>query len=210
MSMDEIDAKLLEEARRQREAVSEFKQRAKMHIYYILIFVLSMVAMFILPFFQSTISGEFIFPDTWWGWVMFITPKVLTSILNIMIFYSFMQQAKLNVRGEEHFVKANEILGKIKSSTYVPQSPTKWQRAQYTKKGATLFLTTAVTLFTIGEMILTFNWTTFISHIVTIISGIVFGFMQMMTAEDYWTGEYYDYAIRVQDALEKEKEADSQ
>ena len=99
-------------------------------------------------------------------------------------------------------------MNKHKRAIYVPRSPKKWARGQYTKKGLTLFVGTLAALVTIGEMILRFNMATFVTTCVTVAMAVIFGVMQMMTAEDYWTGEYHDYAKNVEKSQEVDKNGD--
>lgn len=41
-----------------------------------------------------------------------------------------MEQAKINVRDNEDYKKANEILKKLKVKEFIPRSPNKWNRQQ--------------------------------------------------------------------------------
>ena len=45
-----------------------------------------------------------------------------------------------------------------------------------------------------------------ISYIIVIVLGIVFGLLQMANAEDYWTNEFYDYAMMIKKEKEKEEQ----
>lgn len=50
----------------------------------------------------------------------------MVSIMNVLIFHSFMEQAKLNVKDNEDYKKANEILKIVKEANVKkPLSPTK-------------------------------------------------------------------------------------
>lgn len=198
-----IDERLIAEAKERAARSREINEKLKQHVYYILIFVVTLIALAVVPFFESAITGELSLPDSVFGWITYAVSKILVATLNMMIFHSFMQQAKLNVRNDQRFKEANEIMNKTKRSIYVPRSPKKWSRGQYTKKGFTLFVGTLTALVTIGEMILRFNMATFVTTCITVAMAVIFGVMQMMVAEDYWTGEYWDYAKNVEKAQNK-------
>ena len=50
----------------------------------------------------------------------------------------------------------------------------------------------------LGQAILTFDWVAMLAYIFTIALGLIFGIMQMKKAEAYWTGEFYEYALKKQ------------
>lgn len=204
----DLNERLIQENRERIERTKEVNAKLRQNVYYLLIFFVTLIALGVVPFFESAITGELNIPETPFAWVTYIVTKVLVATLNLMIFHSFMQQAKLNVAQEAKFKEANEIMHKHKRDIYVPRSPKKWTRMEYTKKGFTLFLGTLTALVTIGEMILKFNLATFVTTCVTVVMAIIFGVMQMMTAMDYWTNEYWDYAKTIekeQNKLEAEK-----
>ena len=206
--MSSLDDRILAEAKERAARTKEINEKLKQHVYYILIFVVTVIALAVVPFFESAISGELTLPESVFGWITYAVSKLLVATLNMMIFHSFMQQAKLNVAKDPRFMEANEIMNKHKRAIYVPRSPKKWARGQYTKKGLTLFVGTLAALVTIGEMILRFNMATFVTTCVTVAMAVIFGVMQMMTAEDYWTGEYHDYAKNVEKSQEVDKNGD--
>ena len=47
------------------------------------------------------------------------------------------------------------------------------------------------------QAILAFDWISFLVYLFTITMGIIFGVLAMKNAENYWTQEYYDYAVQV-------------
>ena len=51
--------------------------------------------------------------------------------------------------------------------------------------------------------ILAFDLAVFLAYFLTVCMGLVFGFIQMKKAEDYWTDEFFEYAIMVQKQAEK-------
>ena len=60
------------------------------------------------------------------------------------------------------------------------------------------------------QAILAFDWISFLVYLFTITMGIIFGVLAMKNAENYWTQEYYDYAVQVvaeQEALKESNKA---
>lgn len=194
----DLNERLLQESKERAQRNREINEKLKQNAYYILIFVVTLIALAVVPFFESALTGELTLPETVFGWITYAVSKLLVATLNMMIFHSFMQQAKINVAKDARFMEANAIMMKHKRAIYIPRSPKRWVRAQYTKKGMTVFVGTLAALVTIGEMILRFNLATFVTTCVTVVMAIIFGVMQMLTAEDYWTGEYWDYAKNVE------------
>lgn len=47
----------------------------------------------------------------------------------------------------------------------------------------------------IGQAVLSYEWSTALAYLFTLGMGIIFGIMQMKKAENYWTTEYYEYAL---------------
>ena len=157
-----------------------------------------MVVLVFLPMVGSEAGLEFNIPTTTAGWILYIVTKLLVAVLNVIIFFSFMQQAKLNVRDDPKYVKACEIMGRVKKEkAYIPRAPRVWERKQYMHKGVTIFLTTAISVVALANAFLTYDYMTLLTYAITIIMGIIFGLLQMATAEEYWTKEFYDYAIRL-------------
>ena len=106
-----------------------------------------------------------------------------------------MEQAKLNIKDDEHYKEARDILVKVKKKEHKPKSPAQWNAAQYGKKGVSLFLASAMSVVAIGQAVLSYEWSTALAYLFTLGMGIIFGIMQMKKAENYWTTEYYEYAL---------------
>lgn len=183
----------------------EILLKLRQTIYYWIIFIVSSVVLIFMPMIGSTAGLGFNMPNTVAGWLVYVVTKVLVAMLNVIIFFSFMQQAKLNVREDEHYKEANEILGRLKKEkAYKPRDPHKWETKQYLNKGTTIFLSTAIGLVALTNALLTYDYMQLLTYALTIIMGIVFGLLQMTSAEDYWTREYYDFAIMKQQEQEEE------
>lgn len=174
------------------------KDRIKQNLYYIIIGIISFLSVAFLPMVGSTIGLDWKLPDTTAGWVVWAVSRLIIATINVLIFHSFMEQAKLNVKDNAHYIEAREILYKNKKKEHEPQSPQKWQALQYGKKGTTIFISSALSVVALGQAILTFDWVAMLAYIFTIALGVIFGIMQMKKAEAYWTGEFYEYALKKQ------------
>lgn len=177
--------------------------------YYGIIGLLSLIILLFMPFVGSAVGLAFVLPNTLAGWFVYIFTKVLVVAFNLAIFYSFMEQAKINVRDNPRYIEANTILRKyFKELNPIPMAPDAWTHKQYKSKGISLAITTLLGAIALTNAILTFSVATFISYFFTVLLGIVFGFVQMGVAEEYWTGEYWEYAIYIRDQREPQETLD--
>lgn len=167
----------------------------KLRLYYVLIGVVSFIALAFLPFIGSNIGLKWAIPDTTAGWVVWAATRLIISVINVLMFHCFMEQAKINIRENENYKKANELLQKTKKKERPPRSPRKWNAEQYGKKGTSIFLASALATVALTQAILTFDWIALLTYLFTIVLGVIFGVIQMKRAELYWTTEYYDYAV---------------
>ena len=174
------------------------KDRIKQNLYYVIIGIISFLSVAFLPMVGSTIGLEWKLPDTTAGWIVWVASRLIIATINVLIFYSFMEQAKLNVKDNAHYIEAREILYKNKKKEHEPQSPQKWQALQYGKKGTTIFISSALSVVALGQAMLTFDWVAMLAYVFTIALGVIFGIMQMKKAEAYWTSEFYEYALKKQ------------
>ena len=62
-----------------------------------------------------------------------------------------------------------------------------------------VLITTVLSSVGLTQAILTFDLIQMISYGITVILGLVAGFLQMNKVEIYWTDTYYKYAIMVRD-----------
>ena len=181
--------------------------KVKQWLYYFIIGIVSMIALCFLPMIGSNVGLGWNLPDTEVGWIVWITVKVIVAVLNVLIFHCFMMQAKINVKNNPKYVEALEILRLTKRKEFVPRSPSSWNKQQYGQKGITLFITTAFSTVALTQAMLTFDWMSMLTYLFTIIMGLLFGVMQMETAEEYWTDEFWQYAQQVKHDLELAAEA---
>ena len=171
------------------------KDSLKQGMYYIIIAVISLISVVFLPMLGSTLGLGWKLPDTTAGWVVWGASRAIVATINVLLFHSFMEQAKLNIKDDEHYKEARDILVKVKKKEHKPKSPAQWNAAQYGKKGVSLFLASAMSVVAIGQAVLSYEWATALAYLFTLGMGIIFGIMQMKKAETYWTTEYYEYAL---------------
>ena len=187
-------------------ASNEAREKAKQNMYYILIGIISFISVAFLPMVGSTVGLGWKLPDTPTGWVVWAISRLIIATINVLIFYSFMEQAKLNVAKDPHYIEATEILLKAKKADHTPRSPQKWQALQYGKRGTKIFISSALSVVALGQAILSFDWVSMLAFIFTIAMGIVFGVLQMKKAEAYWTDEFYRYALMIKEEEAKKPE----
>lgn len=189
-----MDEEKKEDGRIEQEE-SSVKQSLKQGMYYIIIAVISFISVVFLPMLGSTLGLGWKLPDTTAGWVVWGASRAIVATINVLLFHSFMEQAKLNIKDNEHYKEARDILVKVKKKEHKPKSPAQWNAAQYGKKGTTIFLSSAMSVVAIGQAVLSYDWATALAYLFTLGMGIIFGIMQMKKAETYWTTEYYEYAL---------------
>lgn len=181
-------------------------QKWKQYQYYALIGIISCIALFFLPMVGSEAGLDWKLPNTAVGWIVFIISKLLVATLNILIFHCFTLQGKVNISSDPRYIEANEILQTAKSQDAInPRSPSEWSKEVYGKKGITIFATSLVSAVGLTQAVLTFDWISMLTYLVTVVMGIVFGILQMNQTEIYWTEEYLRYAKKVKaDIFEQE------
>ena len=177
--------------------MEQIKLGMRMYLYYGLVFILSICMLVFLPMIGSEGDIGYSLPSTTTGWIVFVVSKTCVAIINVLIFHCFICQAKLNVSDNEKFKQANEILDKHKRDIK-PRSPRKFFSKEYGVKGANTFVFSALSVVALTNAILTFDWISFISYLLTLIMGIVWGVLEMKKVESYWTEEYYAYAKLVE------------
>lgn len=169
--------------------------KVKQWLYYFIIGIISFISLTFLPMIGSSVGLGWNIPNTIVGWIVWVAIKLIVAALNVLIFHCFMQQAKLNVKNNENYKMARAILVKQKEKEVMPKSPNKWNSQQYIKKGGTIFITTGLSTIALTQAILTFDYVSMLTYLFTIIMGLIFGILQMKTAEEYWTEEYLQYAL---------------
>lgn len=167
------------------------------YIYYILIGVLSFASLCFLPMLNSELGLEWAFPSTAAGWFVWSITKGLGALVNILLFHLFTCQGRANVGKNERYIEARRILTQYHPKEYAPRSERRWKVETYGKKGATVFITTFAAGIGLTMCILQFDLAIFLSYIFTIGLGALFGFLQQKSTEEFYTGEFYDYAQKI-------------
>ena len=185
--------------------LAQFKLKLKNVMYYILTALLSIISLVVFPMLDnSKLTFRDAFPNTPTAWILWILERVLIVFMNIMIMSNFILQAKKNVKDDPNYIKAREILNRNKPKDYKPRSPSQFLTKMYLHKSITLTISTLASLIAIGEAAINYNYLLLIATAVTLIIAITFGYISMKAAEEYWTGEYLDYAIMVEEKENKE------
>lgn len=173
-------------------------ERWKQWQYYIIIAVVSLIALFFLPMIGSEADVGWKLPNTFVGWFVFVISKLLVAGLNLLIFHCFTLQAKVNIAENERFKEATAILRETSDSKlFEPKSPDDWFKNEYSKKGASIFLTSIVSAVGLTQAVLTFDMVSMLTYLFTVVMGIIFGILQMNRTELYWTQEYWEYAMMI-------------
>ena len=162
-------------------------EKFKQVVYYIIIAVVSFASVAFLPFIGSVISGTFVWPHGPLEWAIWVTGKILVSIINVLIFYSFLSQGKVNIKDDKHYLEAIELLKQVQrhQKQLKPRSPKKYLSRVWGTKGVTLFITSILSAMVLSEALLVFDLATFLSYVFTVLLAIVFGFLQMLKTEEY-------------------------
>lgn len=167
----------------------------KQNIYFVIMALASVAVITLAPFLGSTQDIVSKFPNTVAGWIVWITIRLIMAGLNVVIFYCFTEQGKLNVRNDEKYLKAKEMLLIKQKNPKPPIDPKRWEKRQYTIKAALIAIATLAAGFGISQAIISYDYVALISYIMTVVIGVTIGLIQMKQAEYYWTDEYYAYAI---------------
>lgn len=190
------------------EARKEIRKTLNDSAYFIIIGLISLLAIFIPPLFMGCLSSDIglAFPKSMEGWILYAIMNGSTAIANISLLVLFKLQAKKNARNNDNFKKANEILNRLagKKEIWVPRSPAKMDAGDYTKKIMAIVVSTFTASITLTSLILSFDWMTLLSCLVSIIITLCISWITMLNNEIYWTEEYVLYAEMVE-KQEKEK-----
>lgn len=175
--------------------MQEFREK---YIYYAVIVVLTLVAITFLPLIGLDQQGQINFnaPANLMGWVIWGVSKGCICVVNCLIFHFFVLQGKDNIKDDSRFIDGLKRLNKYRVKDHKPISPFTLERSAYLKKGGTVLLTTALSLFALPSLVLQFSLVSFLSVLFSMIMAIAFGIMAMRETEKRWTvqlQEYVDY-----------------
>lgn len=170
-------------------------KKLKSLTYYILIIIISITAMTFIPMIGSEGGIEWAWPDTFVGWCIWITTRLGVAVINVLILYCFTAQGKVNIRDNENYIEAEALLKKHnKNQELAPRSPKTYFGRLWTRKGVIMFVSSVVSTMVLTEAILKFDLMNFLTYVFTVIIGAVFGYIQMLNVEQYWTSEYLAWA----------------
>lgn len=180
----------------------KIRQHLDQYMNYWIIGIISLLALFFLPFLGSAAGLALVLPTTVAGWLVYIATKIIIAIINVLIFHCFFQQAKVNIKDHPRYIEGLQILEQLRIKERVYRSPEEYTRSAYGKKGTMIFIMTILGAFSLTHAILAFDAIMFLTYLFTIIMGIVFGILQMKAGEMYWIDEMWNYAQKIK--LEKE------
>ena len=102
-------------------------QRFKDVAYYIIIAIVSFVSVSFLPFLQSVVAATMWWPTNGMEWTLWIASKVAISVINVVIFYSFIEQGKVNIKDSAIYKDAMRRLSLTKKQKQLlPRSPKRY------------------------------------------------------------------------------------
>lgn len=176
----------------------EVRKALNSNVYFIIIGLVSMLTIFIPPLFMGCLSSDIglAFPKNLEGWILWIIMNGSTAAANISLLVLFKLQAKKNSRNDPKFIKANELLNRLsgEKEVFVPRSPARMNIGDYTKKIVAIIISTLLASVTITSLILSFDWMTLLSCLISIIITLCISWITMVNNEEYWCEEYILYA----------------
>lgn len=174
------------------------------YLWYMIVFAVSFISLIFLPAVGTTVGLEWNIPDNATGWVVWIAVRVCVACINVLLFYSFMKQAEVNVRNDKRYIEATDILYELVDNGKKPRSPEEYFRRQWTTKGVFIFVMSLLATIALTQAVLSYDYVAFLTYLFTIIMGLILGIIQMKNTEMYYLNEYYKYAIMIKKEKEKE------
>lgn len=178
--------------------LQEFREK---YIYYAVIVVLTLVAITFLPLIGLDQQGQINFnaPASSMGWVIWGISKGCICAVNCLIFHFFILQGKDNVKDDPRYIEGMTKLNKYHAREYRPVSPFTLERNAYLKKGSTVLLTSALSLFALPSLVLQFSLVSFLSVVFSMVMALAFGVMAMRETEKRWTDQLKEYVTYVEE-----------
>lgn len=167
------------------------KKEWRIYQNYAIIALLSFVSVFFLPMLGSSVGLELNIPTTAVGWVVYIITKLCIVVINMLMLDQFIKQAKVNVRDNERFTKADEYFNKSDEIEEEILPPKQFLSHLYRNKMVSCLIMSILGVFGLSQAILTFDWVSMLTYLFTIIMGLIFGWISMNRVEDYWVNDYY-------------------
>lgn len=181
------------------------------NLWYIVLAVASIITLVFFPMIGSGLPLALTLPTSAVGWIIYVFTKLAVSAINIFIFHSFMSQGKLNVSDFWKKKLADEILHRVRrTQETIPLSPEEWLAKQYKTKGITIAITSVLSCIILSQVVLYFDFIIFISYLLTLCLGLFTGIIQLFKAEQFWSMDYFDYAIYIMNQHNAELPPDQQ
>ena len=181
--------------------------KVRQYLYYILIGVISFLALAFLPMLGSSQDISWGLPQTSAAWAVWIVSKVAASVLNVLIYHCFIRQGELNTRQNEDRQKAEKMLNKLdKNKEKKPIGPAKFLARQYIRKVPMIAASTFLSLLAFGPALLVFDFVVLIAYLFGVIISIVFGILEMKHVEEYYTVgllEYAEWRVKNEENMEE-------
>ena len=176
------------------------------YINYAIIGITSFIALVFLPFVGSEAGLQVVLPETAAGWIVFVFTKTIVAGINVLIFHCFVQQAEVRVKEDARYKEACMLLDEQRHDDVVYLSPKDFYHREYSKKGATIAITSITSAFGLAQAVLTWDALTFLTYLFTILMGIVFGVLEMAKVESYLTNDLLMYARKTSREAEKSRD----
>lgn len=181
--------------------------KVRQYLYYILVGVISFLALAFLPMLGSSQDISWGLPQTSAAWAVWIVSRVAASVLNVLIYHCFIRQGELNTRQNEDRQKAEKMLNKLdKNKEKKPIGPAKFLARQYIRKVPMIAASTFLSLLAFGPALLMFDFVVLIVYLFSVIISIVFGILEMKHVEEYYTVgllEYAEWRVKNEENMEE-------
>lgn len=176
---------------------------------YIVVVVACLIMALVPPFLGSVAGIGLAFPTTIAGWIVWSVLQVCNCVANCLMLYAFTAQGKDLARTHPSYIKAVELLRVNKiAKEKVLCSPQEWEREVWKKKMVWMAIGTLVGGIALTQAVLAFDALRFITQLITITFGILFGLFQMKTTTEKYTDYYLEYAEQ-QVRIKKEEELEA-
>lgn len=178
--------------------MEELKSRLSAWAYYIVIAIVSAIAILVPPICAGGIQGDvgIYFPSDEAGWLLWGISNGAVVVVNLSILTLFKLQAKRNCKDDPNFKKASEIIGSLRTrgKEKKPMSPAKMNSEDFISKGLSLTVTTIASFVAIGSIAMSFDAMAFLSAAISVASAVCMSWVTMIRNEEYWKTEYLVYA----------------
>ena len=171
--------------------------------YYVIVILISLLSVFIPPLFMGCLYSDIgmAFPKNLEGWILWGILNGAISVANISILVLFKLQAKKGCKKDPSFIRGNKILNELSGQreVFIPRSPAKMNTQDYLFKVCAILVTTLASSIMLTSLLLSFDWLTLLSCLVSIIITLCLSWVTMLNNEAYWTEEYELYALMLQE-----------